>query len=60
MDTSICWTGIAKALIPSSTVSSEVKRSFNGNSSVNTGGFENPTLKILCVPAAAGWPTEMP
>lgn len=36
------------------------KRSFNGSSSANTGGFENPTLKILCVSAAAAWPTEKP
>lgn len=36
------------------------KRSFNGSSSINTGGFENSTLKILCVPAAAAWTTEKP
>lgn len=36
------------------------KRSFNGTSSINTGGFENPTLKILCLSAAAAWPAEKP
>lgn len=60
MGTGICWTGIAKVLVPSPTVSSEVKRLFNGNSSVNTSNFENPTLKILCMLAAAAWPTEKP
>lgn len=52
MGTGICWTGIAKVLVPSPTVSSEVKRLFNGKSSVNTSNFENPTLKILCMLAA--------
>lgn len=47
---------LQKHLLPAQWFS--FKSSFNGSSSINAGGFENPTLKILCVLAAAAWPAE--